>query len=243
MTRLRVGVDTGGTFTDVVVLDEATGALTTTKTPSTPADPAQGFLTGADKALAAAGAGWDAVASVFHGTTVATNALLQGEVEGLGFLTTAGFRHLLEIGRQSVPDGYGNSYFWVKPDRIVPLHLVREVPERLDATGRVLRPLDEGAVRDQAAWFRDPRGHRGGRLPAPRLRQPRPRAAGPRPVRRGLPRVLAVDQLRRAARVPGVRALGDHAGRRLRQADHRPLRPHPGRAAGRAHRSAASRSS
>jgi N-methylhydantoinase A len=155
VSRLRVGVDTGGTFTDVVVLDEATGALTTTKTPSTPADPARGFLAGADKALAAADAGWDTVASVFHGTTVATNALLQGEVEGLGFLTTAGFRHLLEIGRQSVPDGYGNSYFWVKPDRIVPLHLVREVPERLDAGGRVLRPLDEGAVRDQAAWFRD----------------------------------------------------------------------------------------
>jgi N-methylhydantoinase A len=153
VTRLRVGVDTGGTFTDVVVLDEATGALTTTKTPSTPADPAQGFLTGADKALGAAGAGWDAVASVFHGTTVATNALLQGEVEGLGFLTTVGFRHLLEIGRQSVPDGYGNSYFWVKPDRIVPLHLVREVPERLDATGQVLRPLDEDAVREQARWF------------------------------------------------------------------------------------------
>jgi N-methylhydantoinase A len=153
--RLRVGVDTGGTFTDVVVLDEATGALTTTKTPSTPADHSLGFLTGAEKALGAAGAGWDGVASVFHGTTVATNALLQGEVSGLGFLTTAGFRHLLEIGRQSVPDGYGNSYFWVKPDRIVPLHLVREVPERLDATGAVLCPLDEGAVVAQAAWFRD----------------------------------------------------------------------------------------
>ena len=153
--RLRVGVDTGGTFTDVVVLDESTGALTTTKTPSTPADPAVGFLAGADKALAAAGAGWDGVASVFHGTTVATNALLQGEVAGLGFLTTAGFRHLLEIGRQSVPDGYGNSYFWVKPDRIVPLDLVREVPERLDATGAVLRPLDDDAVVAQARWFRD----------------------------------------------------------------------------------------
>jgi N-methylhydantoinase A len=152
---LRVGIDTGGTFTDVVVLDEATGALAVTKTPSTPHDHAEGFLTGADKALAAAGGGWDAVGSVFHGTTVATNALLQGEVTGLGFLTTAGFRHLLEIGRQSVPDGYGNSYFWVKPDRIVPLHLVREVPERVDATGTVLRPLDEQAVRAQAAWFRD----------------------------------------------------------------------------------------
>ncbi len=152
---LRVGIDTGGTFTDVVVLDEATGGLAVTKTPSTPHDHAEGFLTGADKALAAAGGAWDAVGSVFHGTTVATNALLQGEVTGLGFLTTAGFRHLLEIGRQSVPDGYGNSYFWVKPDRIVPLHLVREVPERVDATGTVLRPLDEDAVRAQAAWFRD----------------------------------------------------------------------------------------
>jgi N-methylhydantoinase A len=153
--RLRVGIDTGGTFTDVVVLDEATGALTTTKTASTPADPSVSFLTGAEKALGAAGGAWATVASVFHGTTVATNALLQGEVAGLGFLTTAGFRHLLEIGRQSVPDGYGNSYFWVKPDRIVPLHLVREVPERLDAAGAVLRPLDEHAVVAQAGWFRD----------------------------------------------------------------------------------------
>jgi N-methylhydantoinase A len=154
-SRLRLGIDTGGTFTDVVVLDEATGSLTTTKTPSTPADHSAGFLTGAEKGLAAAGAAWSGVASVFHGTTVATNALLQGEVVGLGFLTTAGFRHLLEIGRQSVPDGYGNSYFWVKPERIVPLHLVREVPERLDATGAVLHPLDDDAVVAQAAWFRD----------------------------------------------------------------------------------------
>jgi N-methylhydantoinase A len=154
---LRVGIDTGGTFTDVVVLDEDSGALTATKTPSTPHDPAVGFLAGADKALALAGggAGWPEVGAVLHGTTVATNALLQGEVGGLGFLTTAGFRHLLEIGRQSVPDGYGNSYFWVKPDRIVPLHLVREVPERLDATGAVLRPLDEDAVVAAARWFRD----------------------------------------------------------------------------------------
>jgi N-methylhydantoinase A len=154
-SRLRLGIDTGGTFTDVVVLDEATGALTTTKTPSTPADHSVGFLTGAEKGLGQAGAAWSGVASVFHGTTVATNALLQGEVAGLGFLTTAGFRHLLEIGRQSVPDGYGNSYFWVKPDRIVPLHLVREVPERLDATGAVLARLDEDAVVAQARWFRD----------------------------------------------------------------------------------------
>ncbi|HEX6418516.1 MAG TPA: hydantoinase/oxoprolinase family protein [Acidimicrobiales bacterium] len=152
---LRVGIDTGGTFTDVVLLDESSGARTVVKSPSTPGDHAVGVLAAAGKALAAAGTGWPAVGSVLHGTTVATNALLQGDVTGLGFLTTAGFRHLLEIGRQSVPDGYGNSYFWVKPDRIVPLHLVREVPERLDARGAVLRPLDEAAVVEQAAWFRD----------------------------------------------------------------------------------------
>src|SRR4030095_10482207 len=127
--------------------------LTATKTPSTPHDHAVGFLTGADKALG--DRPWAGVGSVFHGPTAATNALLQGEVTGLGFLTTAGFRHLLEIGRQSVPDGYGNSYFWVKPDRIVPLHLVREIPERLDADGEVVRPLDEASVVEAAAWCRE----------------------------------------------------------------------------------------
>jgi hypothetical protein len=69
------------------------------------------------------------------GTTVATNALLEDDFGGLGFITTAGFRGLLEIGRQSVPDSYGNSYFWVKPDRIVPLHLVQEVSERPASPG------------------------------------------------------------------------------------------------------------
>jgi N-methylhydantoinase A len=144
----------------VVAFDPTDGRLVTTKTPSTPADPSIGFLNGIDKVLSHLGtdgepAAGTEVASVFHGTTVATNALLQGAVEGLGFLTTEGFRHVLEIGRQSVPDGYGNSYFWVKPDRIVPLHLVREVPGRLDATGAELRPLDEDAAAREARWFRD----------------------------------------------------------------------------------------
>src|SRR6266542_6330768 len=65
-------------------------------------------------------------------STVATNALLEERFPGLGLVTTEGFRHVLEIARQAVPRGYGNSYFWVKPERIVPLHCVREVPERLD---------------------------------------------------------------------------------------------------------------
>ena len=97
----------------------------------------------------------DEVSTVSHGTTVATNALLEDDMSGLGLITTQGFRHVLEIARQSVPDGYGNSYFWVKPDRIVPLHLVQEVSERLDARGQVVEELDEQSVIAAASFFRD----------------------------------------------------------------------------------------
>jgi N-methylhydantoinase A len=111
-------------------------------------------MDGLDKGVHAMDVSPETVAGVVHGTTVATNALLEEEFAGLGFITTAGFGHVLEIARQSVPDGYGNSYFWVKPDRIVPLHLVREVSERLDHTGEVVRPFDEAGAVDVARWFR-----------------------------------------------------------------------------------------
>ncbi len=153
--RIRIGIDTGGTFTDVVALDEATGMLMTTKTPSTPANPADGFLAGMEKVLASMGETPDALHSVSHGTTVATNQLLTGSVDRLGFITTAGYEAMLEIARQSVPDGYGNSYFWVKPDRIVPRDLVRGVGGRLDFTGAEVRPFDEEGARETARWFRD----------------------------------------------------------------------------------------
>jgi N-methylhydantoinase A len=153
--RIRVGVDTGGTFTDVVAFDEDTGELVNIKTPSTPADPAEGFLTGVRKVLAVLGAAGAEVTAVCHGTTVATNQLLEGRTGRLGLITTEGFEFLLEIARQSVPDGYGNSYFWVKPARIVPADLVRTVPGRLDHTGAELRPFDEQRARAVAAWFRD----------------------------------------------------------------------------------------
>lgn len=153
--QIRIGVDTGGTFTDVVAVDEETGQLVTTKTPSTPDDPAVGFLTGIDKVLVTLGLGGDAVSAVCHGTTVATNQLLEGKVGNLGFITTEGYEHLLEIARQSVPDGYGNSYFWVKPPRIVPAHCVRTVAGRLDVTGAEIRPFDVPSAEAAAAFFRD----------------------------------------------------------------------------------------
>jgi N-methylhydantoinase A len=153
--RLRIGIDTGGTFTDIVSVDTVSGATQVTKVASTPANPAIGLLRGVNKILEAAGATTDDVAGLAHGTTVATNALLQGEINSLGLIVNAGFRHILEIARQSVPEGYGNSYFWVKPDRIVPLQFVREVAGRLDFRGNELRPLDEISVREAARYFRE----------------------------------------------------------------------------------------
>ncbi|MBJ7356440.1 hydantoinase/oxoprolinase family protein [Nocardioides sp.] len=153
--RIRIGIDTGGTFTDVVAFDEDTGELVTTKTPSTPANPADGFLAGIDKVLDLLGATGADIDAVSHGTTVATNQLLEGKVDRLGFITNTGYEAMLEIARQSVPDGYGNSYFWVKPPRIVPRDLVKGVEGRLDVNGDEVRPFDEAGARAVARWFRD----------------------------------------------------------------------------------------
>ncbi len=152
--QIRIGIDTGGTFTDVVAFDKSTGQVMTTKTPSTPSNPADGFLAGIAKVLDLLGLDGESIEAVSHGTTVATNQLLEGKVENLGFITNAGYESVLEIARQSVPDGYGNSYFWVKPDRIVPRQLVRGVGGRLNVAGEEIEPLDEESAREAVRWFR-----------------------------------------------------------------------------------------
>src|SRR3989440_4795627 len=146
---MRVGIDTGGTFTDLVLL-ESTGRATQLKVPSTPDDPARALIAALRAALPAGGA----IASVAHGTTVATNAMLEERFHSLALVTTRGFRHLLEIARQSVPSGYGNSYFWVKPEPIVPLERVLEVTERMDHRGGVLTPFDDEDGRSVVAELR-----------------------------------------------------------------------------------------
>src|SRR2546428_14166329 len=98
--RLRIGIDTGGTFTDVVAVDESTGAIVITKTPTTPHDPSLGALEGIRKILRLAGGG--EVTAGAHGTTVAPNALLEERVHRLAPVTTQGFRHVLAITRQPV---------------------------------------------------------------------------------------------------------------------------------------------
>jgi N-methylhydantoinase A len=152
---LRLAIDTGGTFTDVVAYDEVSGEQWATKVASTPADPSLAFIDAIRTIMRLARRGTSDVTAVAHGTTVATNALLREQFPGLGLIVTRGFKHLLEIARQSVPQGYGNSYFWVKPERIVPLQFVREVQERLDFKGSVLEPLDEQQAQQVAAWFRE----------------------------------------------------------------------------------------
>src|SRR5207245_2014043 len=104
---LRLGIDTGGTFTDVVAFDLASGKQWTTKVPSTPSDPSVAFMHAVEQVLSAAGRQTADIASLAHGTTVATNVLLaqEGSFPGLGLIVTRGFKYLLEIARQSVPQG------------------------------------------------------------------------------------------------------------------------------------------
>jgi N-methylhydantoinase A len=95
------------------------------------------------------------ITAVSHGTTVATNKLLEGKVERLGFITTEGYEFMLEIARQSVPDGYGNSYFWVKPPRIVEADHVRTIGGRMDFEAATsCGPFDEADAVAAARWFK-----------------------------------------------------------------------------------------
>jgi N-methylhydantoinase A len=144
-----VAVDIGGTFTDVALHDGRSGRIWRAKTPSVPADPSQAFLAGLRLALDAADRSAADLERVLHGTTVATNMILEGKGARAALVTTAGFRHVLTIGRQDIPRR-ANLYAWVKPERPVPASRVVEVSERIGPGGVVLQALDEGSVRDAA---------------------------------------------------------------------------------------------
>jgi N-methylhydantoinase A len=147
------GVDVGGTFTDVTLIDTEGGAWSA-KTPSTPADQSVGFLNGLQKAAGMAGVRLEVIERCFHGTTVATNAILQRSETRLGLLTTAGFAYVLEIGRHDIPREA--SYFgWIKPERPVTPELIREVTERIDYHGHVVQPLAEDEARRAVRSLRD----------------------------------------------------------------------------------------
>ena len=149
----RLGVDIGGTFTDIALIDEATGQIYTGKVSSTPQDPSGGFMEAVQRLLAKQQIAAQDVAYIVHGTTVATNAIIEGKVAPTGFITTEGFRDMLEIARQIRPTLYDLQF--EKPRPLVPRHRCFGVPERLDASGAELTPLDEDALRQVAAKLRD----------------------------------------------------------------------------------------
>ena len=142
--RYRLGFDIGGTFTDFVLLDAATGGISLHKCLTTPSDPADGALDGIRAICAAAGIAVADVGELLHGTTLVTNALIEGRGARLGLLTTKGFRDVLEFGIEQRYDIY--DLFLRFPDPLVPRHRRLEIAERLGYDGRVLEPLDEAAV-------------------------------------------------------------------------------------------------
>ncbi len=146
---LSVAIDTGGTFTDVTLLDRVSGSVWTAKVPSTPADPSEGFMNGIDRVLRLAASDPGTLGQVCHGTTIATNLILESKGPRCALLTTVGFRHVLEIGRHDIPRDT-NLYSWKKPQRPVRPEHVCEIGGRLDRHGEELEPLDLDAVRTAA---------------------------------------------------------------------------------------------
>ena len=144
----RIGIDSGGTFTDVCLFDDSTGRVEVWKVPSTPDDPSRGIAAGTEQGVSRVGARPEDVAYFGHGTTVATNALIQHRGVKTGLVTTQGFHDLLEIGRQKRPELYDLQAD--KPEPLVTRDQRHGVPERLRHDGSVETPLDEAAVRAAA---------------------------------------------------------------------------------------------
>ncbi|MGH7043996.1 MAG: hydantoinase/oxoprolinase family protein [Acetobacteraceae bacterium] len=150
MRTYRVGADIGGTFTDLVLIG-ADGEVIRRKVPSTIGDYAQGILSALEEAIAEKGAAPADVGEVLHGTTVATNAILEQKGALCGLITTRGFRDVLELRRMRMPQLYRLD--WAKPTVLVRRHLRREVNERIASDGSVLVPLDEAEVLRVGGWL------------------------------------------------------------------------------------------
>ncbi|MBM3678047.1 MAG: hydantoinase/oxoprolinase family protein, partial [Actinobacteria bacterium] len=143
----RLGVDVGGTFTDLfLVSDEPGGAQFRVKTPSTPADPSEGVLTGVRRICDEAGIGVGDLRNILHGTTVATNAVLESKGARVGLITTMGFKQILHLARSQTPGPLAGWIIMIKPDPPASLADTREATERMDARGLTVVPVDEKQV-------------------------------------------------------------------------------------------------
>jgi N-methylhydantoinase A len=144
----RLGVDVGGTFTDLLLIDEDSGKTFTAKVPSTPQDSSIGVLNGVARICEESGVDPSAIRRVMHGTTVATNAVLTGKGARVGLVTTRGFQQVLQVARSFCPGGLGGWVSYVKKPLLAPLELTVEAEERIGADGGVVTPLDADALRE-----------------------------------------------------------------------------------------------
>ncbi len=143
----RLGVDVGGTFTDLLLLDQESGGFWRHKTPSTPHDSSVGILTGVDAICAEAGITPAEVEFFIHGTTVATNAVLEGKGARVGLVTSEGYRQIMQIARSFVPGGLAGWIVWPKPEPLAALEDTVEIAGRMDAQGNEVRPIDDADIR------------------------------------------------------------------------------------------------
>ena len=148
----RLGVDVGGTFTDLLLVDDEKGDLFRVKTPSTPADPSEGVLVGVRRICEESGIEPGDLGFVMHGTTVATNAMLEAKGARVGLVTTQGFGQILHLARSQTPGPLAGWIIMVKPDPPAALEDTREAKERMSAHGEPVEPVDReqvaGIVRD-----------------------------------------------------------------------------------------------
>ena len=145
----RLGVDVGGTFTDLLLLDQESGSFFRHKTPSTPHDSSVGILTGVEAICAQAGITPADIEFFLHGTTVATNAVLEGKGARVGLVTTQGYRQIMQIARSFVPGGLAGWIVWPKPVPLAALEDTVEIQGRMDAQGREITPIDDADIRAQ----------------------------------------------------------------------------------------------
>ncbi|MEM5518287.1 hydantoinase/oxoprolinase family protein [Henriciella sp. AS95] len=145
----RLGVDVGGTFTDLLLFSEADGRFWRHKTPSTPEDSSLGILTGVEAICKDADVDPSEVDVLLHGTTVATNAVLEGKGARVGLIVTEGYRQMMQIARSFVPGGLAGWIVWPKPEPMTALEDTFEIKGRMNATGDEIRPIDEDDIRAQ----------------------------------------------------------------------------------------------
>jgi N-methylhydantoinase A len=150
----RLGVDVGGTFTDLLMIDEGSGLTLRTKVPSTPEDPSIAVIEGAKKLCEQAAVSPSEIRQFLHGTTVATNAMLEGKGARVGLVVTEGYRQVLQVARSLVPGGLAAWIIWPKPEPMAALECTIEAKERMNADGETVRPLDGEALRENLETFK-----------------------------------------------------------------------------------------